>query len=420
MRIIADKFERVFVICALLSIPIMMSATAWAEETPAPTAKKPPSPPAPTDPFVISTDSAVYGTRVSQQIPAIARVGQRWFCIWYGVNKGAPGTSGEGSGCYNILAMSDDDCKTWKEIAYFIPNPEVAAQSIIDPRLSATPEGAEGSLLILIPVSGQKSRQRSLWSVLLKNPLAKGAPGDSFIFGPPAFVDFGFVGSPALIGGQLYFTANQNASGSPPWPEHVGMKLHRVISYANDQIKTERIATLPYATADGSLNTFFETSLAETANEHLLACFRTPVGQYMTRSSDGGKTWSPPRAFIAHPNARSTKADLARSPSGRLVLAFNRSEGGRINMCVALSSDGGETWPHYYVFDARTDPGTSYPNIAFGADAGGNYDGMIYVAYDHGRGKRAPDYTKEITIAQIPENRIIEGNPTSTRYIVSK
>lgn len=89
-------------------------------------------------------------------------------------------------------------------------------------------------------------------------------------------------------------------------------------------------------------------------------------------------------------------------------------------MCVALSSDGGETWPHYYVFDTRINPGTSYPDIEFGADAQGNYDGTIYVAYDHGRGKKAPDYLKEITIARIPEDPVINGNPTSTRRVVSE
>lgn len=371
-------------------------------------------PPVPTDPFVISTNAAVYGTRVSQQIPAIARVGQRWFCIWYGVNKGQPGISGEGTGCYNTLAMSDDGCATWKEVAYFVPNPSVAAQSVIDPRLIAMPEGP---LLLLIPVSGQKGRSRSAWTVLLKNPLAKTEP---FAFGPPAFIDFGFVGTPALIGGQVYFTANQNTSGPPPWHESTGMKLHRVLSIANDQIRTECVSRLPYAAADGSLNSCFEVSLAETGPGNILACFRTTGSQYMTRSADGGKTWDTPAAFTAHPNCNNTKADLARSPSGRLVLAFNRMEKGRLNMCVALSTDGGKTWPHYYVFDERTKPGTSYPNVAFGADAQGQYDGTIYVAYDHGRGKGAPDFTKEITIAKIPEDRIVAGEPTSTRYVVSK
>ena len=198
------------------------------------------------------------------------------------------------------------------------------------------------------------------------------------------------------------------------------MKLHRVVSFEKDQIKTERVAHLPYAAADGRLNTFFETSLADTGKGGVLACFRTTAEQHLTRSTDGGKTWSPPKPFTAHPNARNTKADLARSPSGSLVLAFNRSAGGRINMCVALSSDGGETWPHYYVFDPRTAPGTSYPNVAFGADAQGKYNGTIYVAYDRGRGKRSPDYTQEITVALIPEERVVEGNPTCERFTVSK
>jgi hypothetical protein len=370
--------------------------------------------PVPTDPFVISTDTATYGKRVSQQIPAIARVGTRWFCIWYGVNKGRPGISGEGTGCYNTLAMSDDDCKTWKEIAYFIPSPIVAAQSVIDPRLIATPEGP---LLLLIPVSGQKGRTRSTWSVLLKNPLAQTEP---FAFGPPAFIDYGFVGSPALIGGQIYFTANQNTSTPPPWPDSMGMKLHRVLSITNDQIKTELVSRLPYAAADGSLNSCFEVSLAETSKGNILACFRTTGSQYMTRSADGGKTWDTPIAFTAHPNATSTKADLARSPSGRLVLAFNRMAKSRINMCVALSDDGGKTWPHYYVFDPRTDPGTSYPNVAFGTDAQGKYDGTMYVAYDHGRGVRGPNLPKEIAVAKIPEESVATGKPAHTLQIVAK
>ena len=367
-----------------------------------------------TDPFVISTDAAVYGNRVSQQIPAIARVGTRWFCIWYGVNTGEPGSSGETSGCYNILAISDDGCETWTEVAYFVPNPAVKAQSIIDPRLAALPDG---QLLLLIPVSGQSGRTRSTWTTVLTNPLA-GDP-QAFNFGTPKFIDFGFSGSAALINGSLFFTANQNTPKTPPWTAEVGMKLHRVVAAENGQINTEYISHLPYAAADGSLNTFFETSLAETAPGNILAFFRTPGGQYTTRSSDGGKTWSAQVPVDAHPNPGNTKADLARSPSGRLVLAFNRTEAGRYNMCVALSSDGGHTWPACYVFDERRNPGTSYPNIAFGADAQGAYDGTIYIAYDHGRGRTAPDYTQEITIAKISETAVVNGNPEASFYVVS-
>ena len=347
------------------------------------------SAPVPTDPFVISTDQPLYGKRVSQQIPAIARVGTRFFCIWYGVNTGDPGTSGEGTGCYNTLACSDDGCETWKEIAYFIPNPAAGQQAVIDPRLACTPEG---KLLILIPVTAQKGRTRSIWAVQLTNPLSKDGP---FQFGEPSFVDFGFIGSVATIGGSLYLTANQNPpKESPPWPEESGMKLHRIVSYKNDKIQTELVSKLPYAAEDGSENSFFETSLAEVGKSEILACFRAKSGQFMTRSKDGGKTWSQPALFTAHPNAGNTKADLARSPSGNLVMAFNKTPVGRYNMSVALSNDGGGTWPHTITFDDRRNPGSSYPSIAFGARADGSYDGRIYVAYDHGRGRDQPDFTK--------------------------
>jgi len=101
---------------------------------------------------------------------------------------------------------------------------------------------------------------------------------------------------------------------------------------------------------------------------------------------------------------RSVSLRIAYHAAGvtSLHLAFNRAAAGRVNMCVAVSDDGGETWPHHHVFDDRTNPGTSYPNVAFGADAGGKYDGNIYVAYDHGRGKLKPDFIKEITVAKIP------------------
>lgn len=370
--------------------------------------------PVPTEPFSISTDHAVYGKRVSQQIPAIARVGSRFFCIWYGVNFGKPGNSGEQAGCYNTLAYSDDACQTWKETTYFIPNIKVDKQSVIDPRLACTPGG---HLLILIPVTAQKGRTRSVWAVQLTNPLAK---DDPFTFAQPNFADFGFVGSVATIGGSLYFTANQN-TGKNGATEESGMKLHRIVSYNNGQIQTELVSKLPFAVADGSEDTFFETSLAEAGKNEILACFRGKSGQFMTRSKDAGKTWSQPALFTAYPNAKSTKADLARTPSGNLILAFNNADGGRYNMALALSSDGGQTWPHKIVVDDRAKPdGTSYPNVAFGARADGSYDGQIYVAYDHGRGRKGPDFTKEITIAVVSEADLIAGKSDGRHFIVSK
>jgi len=369
--------------------------------------------PTPTDPFSISTDTAAYGKRVSQQIPAIARVGSRFFCIWYGVNKGEPGTSGEAPGCYNTLAYSDDDSATWKEIAYFIPNPIADKQAIIDARLACTPNGR---LLILIPVTAQRGHTRSVWATQLTNPLAKDG---SFTFTAPQFIDYGFVGSVATISGSLYFTANQGSRAGTAPPE-AGMKLHRIVSYNGDKIQTEFISKLPPATPDHSEDSFFETSLAETGPNEILANIRGKTRQFMTRSADGGKTWSQPEPFAAYENAGNTKADLARSPSGNLIYAFNKTTGGRYNLTLAISSDGGKTWPQAVVIDDRVKPGTSYPNITFGAKPDGSYDGRIYVAYDHGRGRDAPGFIKEITVATVPEAELLTGKASARRSVVSQ
>jgi hypothetical protein len=47
------------------------------------------------------------------------------------------------------------------------------------------------------------------------------------------------------------------------------MRLHRVTPFDNDRVKTELVGRLPYAATDGSLNTFFEASLAGPQNGEL-------------------------------------------------------------------------------------------------------------------------------------------------------
>ncbi len=374
--------------------------------------------PLPTDPFSISTDHAVYGKRVSQQIPAIARVGTRFFCIWYGVNFGEPGTSGEQTGCYNTLACSDDGCQTWKEIAYFVPNAAVEKQSIIDPRLAGTPEGR---LLILIPVTAQKGRTRSVWAVQLTNPLTK--DGELYVLPSQTLWTSGFVGSVATIGGSLYLTANQNASNLP-YPDESGMKLHphRFLQERPDSDGAcfEAFPSRPRMAARIHL---LRRRWPQAGQNEILACFRGTSGQFMTRSKDGGKdSGVRPAAFTAHENAKSTKADLARSPSGNLILAFNHTPSGRHNMALALSKDGGETWPHLATVDDRKEPvGTSYPNLCFGAKPDGSYDGLIYVAYDHGRGKKAPQlHPRKLRLRSLLRPISSQGKSEPRSYVVSK
>jgi len=104
---------------------------------------------------------------------------------------------------------------------------------------------------------------------------------------------------------------------------------------------------------------FWESSPGQV---HLLC--RTSFG-YLGRSdsTDGGRTWSTLRD-AGLPNNNSG-IDLAHLPDGRLVLAHNpvaANWGARWPLRLAVSADGGETWPRS--LDIETVEGEfSYPSV---------------------------------------------------------
>lgn len=59
-------------------------------------------------------------------------------------------------------------------------------------------------------------------------------------------------------------------------------------------------------------------------------------------SSDGGRTWSPARATAI--DSTSAPAHVVRLADGRLGMAWNRAEGGRSLLHLALSDDDGKQW----------------------------------------------------------------------------
>jgi predicted neuraminidase len=79
----------------------------------------------------------------------------------------------------------------------------------------------------------------------------------------------------------------------------------------------------------------------------------------VTRSDDGGRTWSRPEA-VELPNPDSG-LDALRLADGRLLVAFNDSVSDRENLRLALSADEGRTWRRTATL-AETDGGDfSYP-----------------------------------------------------------
>lgn len=94
---------------------------------------------------------------------------------------------------------------------------------------------------------------------------------------------------------------------------------------------------------------------------------------YATRTSDGGRTWSPPEA-INLPNSDSG-LDAIRLSDGRLLLAFNDTDSGRDNLRLAISADGGVTWKRAATLVAEASEEFSYPTVLQTSD------GLIHVSY---------------------------------------
>jgi hypothetical protein len=140
-----------------------------------------------------------------------------------------------------------------------------------------------------------------------------------------------------------------------------------------------------------------EPQMVQISNSgDLLAMLRTTKGIYYTNSSDFGKSWAPIKAFTASGPTTSSRFYLGKLLSGNLLLITNNSNT-RNKMTAFLSNDGGKTWPHKLLLDARDN--VSYP------DADQTIDGNIHVVFDRER-----IVAKDILYCKFTEKDLISGN----------
>jgi predicted neuraminidase len=158
------------------------------------------------------------------------------------------------------------------------------------------------------------------------------------------------------------------------------------------EISSDSGATWKECDVEGS-GGFVQMNIIPTSSDHLVAFFRSRYADWIYESeSDDGCSWITPHATQLPNNNASIQA--TRLKNGHLVMIFNNTQaelkpehadtGSRRILSLALSEDGGKTWP--WIRDVENpaisqpilpleDAEYSYPSVVQSAD------GMIHVAY---------------------------------------
>jgi predicted neuraminidase len=121
--------------------------------------------------------------------------------------------------------------------------------------------------------------------------------------------------------------------------------------------------------------------------EYILAFFRDRRAEhiYSASSTDEGITWTEPKKTILPNNNAAIQATVLAS--GNVALVFNPTNKARNIIRIAISKDGGKTWPHYRDLEHTTsneqeiekEVEYSYPSILQ------TPDGFIHVSYTYNR-----------------------------------
>ncbi len=119
-----------------------------------------------------------------------------------------------------------------------------------------------------------------------------------------------------------------------------------------------------------------------TNQSKLMAFFRDRRAEhiYSSLSTNEGETWSKPeKTSLPNNNAA---IQLYMLSSGNIAIVFNPTTGPRNPMRIAISKDGGKTWPQYRDLEYMSGMSSveySYPSIIQ------SVDGYIHVSYTYNR-----------------------------------
>ena len=359
----------------------------------------------PADAYYLGAPDAAHAhaTRRHEGIPSMARdpaTGRLW-AVWYGGI-----TPCEDSNNYLMVATSDNDGDTWKEVLVYDPD-GIGPVRAFDPEMWVSPDG----------------KLQITWSertVPMAETPANGKWNYARLSGSD---DRSLASSDRLM--MLTLDASKEPCAPYPAPRQIGTGVMMckpilgpkrewffpvsiwwtkgsaglLVSEDGGRTFTRR-GGATVAPEEGQ--TFDEHSIVLMKDGSIHSWIRTNKGAKEAFSTDGGYTWS---SAVAGTFANTpTRRVVTRLASGSLLLIKNGDKPdanqGRCNLTAYVSDDEGKTWKGGLLLDAR--PSATYPDFALASD------GTIYAVWDYDRcGDR------EILFGRFTEADVRAGRPVS-------
>lgn len=336
--------------------------------------------------------------RFWQGIPSIERSKNgRMFSVFYSGGKT------EENGNYAVLALSDNDGKTWQDPVLTIQHDDVEGMRVFDPNVWIDPLGR---LWITYAQSHDYFDGRAgVWAVVVDNP--DETPNKWCLGNPRRIANGVMMCKPTvLLNGTWLFPCAVWICAQPV-EDHSEVAHERLSGvYAS----TDNGQTFSWrGGADVPNRSFDEHMIVERRDGSLWMLVRRHDGIGQSTSFDKGHTWwEEGHAGITGPSSRFF---LRRLISGNLLLVNHVNFRGRNNLMATLSFDDGKTWHGGLMLDERDN--VSYP------DGTQDKNGIIYIAYDRER-----YHAKEILMAAFTEQDILARHPvgqhTRLKQLISR
>ncbi len=342
-------------------------------------------------------------TRKHQGIPGVERLSSgRLYAVYY------TGTlDGEGPGNYVVLTTSTDDGRSWREIQVVGPQGNAAKdQRAFDSTLWLDPTGRLWWFWSQEYSNGlwDISAPSNVWAAICDAP-----DTDSPQWSTPRRIGAGIMlNKPTVLDDGTWLLPTSVWTFKP---EEVPESLRGLggpnLLRSRDQGHTFEFLHVPQAPQDVCL--YDEHWTVQLSDGSLMILLRTKTGPWLTRSNDGGSSWTTPEP--AHLGSVNSRFVLRKLRSGRLLFVFHHtrhalpgcpidatagSYGPRENITAWLSEDDGKSWRGQLTIDPRTD--ISYPDVTEGDD------GFLYLIYDRKRRNLG-----QILLARFTENDILAG-----------